>query len=67
MDVSVDVSSVADELAVSEDRVDRTVVVIRIAEEVESVELSAVAVTVRDGTVTVVKPPCPADSAVEVT
>lgn len=67
MDVSVDVSSVTDELAVSEDRVDRTVVVILIAEELESVELLAVAVTVRDGTVTVVKPPCPADSAVEVT
>lgn len=66
MAVSVDVSSVRDELAVSEDRVDRTVVVIWMAEELDSVELSAVAVTVRDGTVTVVKPPCPADSAVEV-
>lgn len=56
-----------DELSVSEDRVDRTVVVTRIAEDLDSVELSAVAVTVRDGTVTVVKPPCPADSVVEVT
>lgn len=56
-----------DELAVSEDRVDRTVVVTRIAEEPDSVELSAVAVTVRDGTVTVVKPPCPADLVAEVT
>lgn len=41
--------------------------VTRIAEDLDSVELSAVAVTVRDGTVTVVKPPCPADSVVEVT
>lgn len=56
-----------DELSVSEDRVDRTVVVTRIAEDLDSVELSAVAVTVRDGTVTVVKPPFPADSVVEVT
>lgn len=55
-----------DEPAASEDRVDRMVVVICIVEELDSVELSAVAVTVRDGTVTVVKPPCPADSFVEV-
>lgn len=35
-------------------------------EELDPVELSAVAVTVREGTVTVVKPPSPADSVVEV-
>lgn len=42
------------------------VVVVCIVEELDSVELSAVAVTVIDGTVTVVKPPCPVDSVVEV-
>lgn len=41
------------------------VVVILIVDEVDSAEFSSVAVTVRDGTVTVVKPP-PADSFVEV-
>ena len=66
MDVSVDVFSVTDELTVSEDSVDRTVVVIWIVEELDSVELSVVAVTVRDGTVTVVKPPSPTDSVFEV-
>lgn len=66
MDVSVDVPSVTNGFAASEDRVDRTVVVIWILEELDSVEPSAVAVTVRDGTVTVVKPPFPADSVVDV-
>jgi hypothetical protein len=65
VDVAVDVTSVTDERAVSEDRVEWTVVVIWMVEELGSVELSAVAVTVRDGTVTVVKPP-PADFDVEV-
>ena len=66
VEASVDVFSVTDELIVSEDKVDRTVVVIWIVEESDSVELSAVAVSVKDGTVTVVKPPSPAESAVEV-
>lgn len=63
---SSDVSSVADEVVVSEDKVDRTVVVIWMVEDPVSSELSAVAVTVREGTVTVVKPPTPADSTVDV-
>lgn len=65
MEVSTDVSSETDKLVASEDSVDRTVVVILMVEELDSVELSSVAVTVTDGTVTVVKPP-PADSFVEV-
>lgn len=65
VDASVEISSVFDKLAVSEDKVDRIVVVIWTVERLESAEVSAVAVTVEEGTVTVVKPPPPADSTVE--